>query len=265
MGAAIRAEGYCMELLTVGSILVCALVGSLVGIKLLTIAARSHKFPELAIGIALFSYAALSQPALLVKEILGEEVSPGLQIGVTIFNLLFLYVTLVALALFTWRVFGAESRWRPALAAGIAVGALTGAGVSVWHTWLQLSANLPTIMYRSLGMTPFYVLGFGWMSVESLRYHARMRKRLALGLADPVLTNRFLVWGTGQAVSTLVTLVLFVAIMTQPEISPSDPLVAWVVTLAGLVNAVVWWLTFMPPAAYLRWVGGSAAEGASNG
>ena len=52
-----------MELLMLGSIVLCALVGTLVGIKLLTIAARSRRFPELAIGVALLSYAALSQPA----------------------------------------------------------------------------------------------------------------------------------------------------------------------------------------------------------
>jgi hypothetical protein len=254
-----------MELLMLGSIVLCALVGTLVGIKLLTIAARSHKFPELAIGVALFSYAALSQPALLALGILGEEASPGLRIGLTAFNLLTLCVTLIALLLFTWRVFGAESRWRQALAAGIAVGALMGVGVGIWNTWLQLSADLPVTMYRKFGMTPFYVLTFGWMSLESLRYYARMRRRRALGLADPVVTNRFLVWGAGQAVSTFVTFALLVAIMTQPEISPSDPFVSWVVTLAGLANALVWWLTFTPPTAYLRWVEGSAAEGAGNG
>jgi hypothetical protein len=254
-----------MELLMLGSIVLCALVGTLVGIKLLTIAARSHKFPELAIGIALFSYAALSQPALLVRGILGEEASPSLQIGLSAFNLLTLCITLIALLLFTWRVFGAESRWRQALAAGIAAGALMGFGVSMWNIWLQLSAGLPVMMYRRIGMTPFYVLAFGWMSLESLRYYARMRRRRALGLADPVVTNRFLVWGAGQAVSTLVTFALVVATMTQPEISPSDPFVYWVVTLAGFVNALVWWLTFTPPTAYLRWVEGSATEGARNG
>jgi hypothetical protein len=62
-----------------------------------------------------------------------------------------------------------------------------------------------------------------------------------------------------------VILALFVATMTQPEISAADPFVSWCVTLAGLANALVWWLTFTPPEAYLRWVRGSAAEGASNG
>ena len=36
-----------------------------------------------------------------------------------------------------------------------------------------------------------------WGAVESLRYYALMRRRLRLGLADPLVTNRFLLWGLG--------------------------------------------------------------------
>jgi hypothetical protein len=100
--------------------------------------------------------------------------------------------------------------------------------------------------------------------LESLRYYALMRRRRALGLADPVVTNRFLVWGAGEAASTLVVLALFVATMTQPGISAADPFVSWCVTLAGLLNAFVWWLTFTPPKTYLRWVRAGAAEEASD-
>jgi hypothetical protein len=254
-----------MEILMIGSILLCALVGTLVGIKLLTIASRTHKLPELAIGVALFAYAALSQPTFLVQQALGEDVSLGLRMGIAVLRIFAFYVTLLALSLFTWQVFGAQSRWRLALAAGIAVTALVACGVSIWGIWLQFSAGLPQSMYRRIGVTPYYVLAFGWVSLESLRYYALMRKRRALGLADPVVTNRFLVWGAGEAASTLVILALFVATMTQPEISAADPLVSWCVTLAGLVNALVWWLTFTPPRIYLRWVRGGAAEGASHG
>jgi len=254
-----------MELLVVGSILLCALVGTLVGLKLLSIAASSRKFPEFAIGAGLFAYAAVGQPAVLAHQALGEETSLGLRMGIVLLRVLAFYVTLLGLSLFTWQVFGAESRWRHALAAGLAVTALIPAGLSVWTTWLQLSANAPVPLYGRIGMTPHFVLTFGWVSLESLRYHTLMRKRSVLGLADPVVTNRFLVWGAGEGVSSLVVLALFVALMTRGGISIGDPLVSLFVTLAGLVNALVWWLSFTPPKAYLRWVRGSAAAGASDG
>src|SRR5262249_16178730 len=39
------------------------------------------------------------------------------------------------------------------------------------------------------------VSGVVWMSVESFRYGAMLRRRLRLGLADPLVANRFLLWG----------------------------------------------------------------------
>jgi hypothetical protein len=254
-----------MKLLMVGSILICILVGTLVGLKLLSIAARSRKFPEFAIGAALFAYAALSQPAFLAHQALGEEVSLGVRIGIVVLRILAYYVTLLGLSLFTWQVFGAKSRWRQAVAASVAVAALIVGGLSIWANWLQLSANAPLPLYGRVGLAPLYVLAFGWASLESLRYHGLMRKRRSLGLADPVVTNRFFVWGAGEGVSSLVVLALSVAIVTRGELSIADPFVSWFVVLAGLVNALVWWLTFAPPTSYLRWVRGSAAAGASDG
>jgi hypothetical protein len=258
--AVIRPEGCEMELLIVGSILLCVVVGTLVGLKLLRIAAHSRKLPEFAVGVALLAHAAVSQPTLLVEQALGDEASLGLLMGIITLRLLAFFVTLVGLSLFTWQVFGAESRWRQALAGTIAVTALIASGVSLWTIWLQLSADLPLSLYRQVSVTPHYVLVFGWVSLESLYYYAQMRKRRALGLADPVVTNRFFVWGAGEGVASLVVLALFVATMTQPGISTSDPLLSWCVTLAGLVNALVWWLTFAPPTAYLRWIRGPAAQ-----
>jgi hypothetical protein len=254
-----------MQLLMLGSILLCAVVGTAVGLKLLGIATRTHRFPELAIGAALFSYAALGQTAGLAFQALGEDASLGLRMGLIVLRILALFVTLVGLSVFTWRVFGAESRWRRALAAGVAVTALISSGLYLHASWLRLTANASLHLYDQLGMTPHYVVTFGWMSVESLRYYARMRRRQALGLADPVVANRFLVWGAGQGVATLVVLVLLVVTVAQGKMVVADPFVSSCVTLAGLVNAFVWWLTFTPPAAYLRWVGGGAAQGATHG
>jgi hypothetical protein len=176
-----------------------------------------------------------------------------------------LYVSLVALSLFTWQVFGAESRWRQALVAGLAVTALICTGLFIRASWLRLTANASVPLYGQLGMTPHYILTFGWMSVESLRYYARMRRRQALGLADPVVANRFLVWGAGEGMATFVVVALLVVTVVQGGMLASDPIVSACVTLAGLVNALVWWLTFIPPKAYLRWVQGSAAQGATDG
>ena len=114
-------------------------------------------------------------------------------------------------------------------------------------------------------MAPQYALAFGWASLESLRYYGLMRRRRSLGLADPVVTNRFFVWGAGGGASGLLTLALSVVIVTRSEISIADPFVSWFLVSAGLLNALFWWLTFAPPTSYQRWIRGSAAAGANHG
>jgi len=110
-----------------------------------------------------------------------------------------------------------------------------------------------------------FVVAFGWVSLESLHYHSLMRRRQALGLADSIVTNRFFVWGAGEGVASLLVLALLVATLFRGQISPADPLTSWFVTLAGLVNALVWWLSFTPPTAYLQWVQKGSAEGKIDG
>jgi hypothetical protein len=254
-----------MELFVVGSILLCVLVGTGVGLKLLSIALGSRKLPEFAIGMALLTHAAVSQPALLAQQALGEEASLGLQMGIGGLRVFAFFITLVGFSLFTWRVFGVESRWRRALAAGLSVAALISASASLWGSWLQLSSNVPMPLYQRIGLTPHFFFAFGWVSLESLRYYGLMRKRRALGLADPVVTNRFLVWGAGEGVASLVILALCVVMMNRSALLTTDSTVAGLVTAAGLVNALVWWLTFAPPTAYLRWVRANAGAGAPHG
>jgi hypothetical protein len=265
MNSLIRSEGFQVRLLMIGSVLSCALVGTLVGLKLLGIASRSRKLPELLIGTSLLAYAALSQPAFLVTHALGEEASLGLRMGIVVVRVLAYYFALLGLLLFTWQVFGAGSRWRQAVAAGLAVAAAASAGLAIWANWLQLSANAPLPLYVRIGIAPHYALGFGWASLESLRYYGLMRRRRSLGLADPVVTNRFFVWGAGGGASSLVVFALCVAIATRSNISIADPYVSWFVVFAGFVNALVWWLTFAPPASYQRWIRGNAAAGATDG
>jgi hypothetical protein len=253
-----------MELLMVASILLCVLVGTVVGLKLLGIAASSGKFPEFAIGAALFLYSAVGLTSSLARGALGDEASVGVRMALAVVSIVAIYATLLGLSLFTWRVFGAESRWRQALAAGIALTGLLFTVLTIRSAWLWIDANVPLDLYGRVGITPHFFLVFGWVSLESLRYYGQMRRRKALGLADPVVTNRFLVWGAGEAVASLVVLALFVTTAVDTETTISHPLVQLLMTLAGLVNALVWWLSFMPPKAYLRWVRGNAAEGVTN-
>ena len=100
----------------------------------------------------------------------------------------------------------------------------------------------------------------GWGSFESLRYWTRMKRRARLGLADPVVTNRFFLWGlaagaagAGSALGVGVSLVTGLSHMEIPWVIASS-------SAHGFVAAVAISLAFVPPPAYLRWVTGPEAE-----
>jgi hypothetical protein len=81
-----------------------------------------------------------------------------------------------------------------------------------------------------------------------------MRRRLRLGLADPAVTNRFLLWGIGAGSAGVGSAVGIVASIVQGP--PTDGF-SWVMlssSLHGLVAAVAMWLAFLPPAAYVKMI-----------
>jgi hypothetical protein len=94
---------------------------------------------------------------------------------------------------------------------------------------------------------------FGWSASEALAYHARLRRRLALGLVDPVVVNRLLLWGIASTTSTLGCLVNGYFTLVSP-LSVMDPVALVFCGACGAIGAVVMILTFVPPAGYLRFV-----------
>jgi len=125
--------------------------------------------------------------------------------------------------------------------------------------------------------TPIHVLQsgslslvFGWAFFEATSYHNRMRRRAALFLADPVVTNRFLLWtlwtGGLTILPIVVTAVRVVALVDSggSGAAAGDALgtnAPW--TLAAIRATVVLvvpviagalWLSFFPPQGYRNWI-----------
>ncbi|MCP5069453.1 MAG: hypothetical protein GY946_23040 [bacterium] len=249
-----------MQVLMLSSILLSTVMGTVVGLKLLLLASRTRQFPELAIGGALVCYATLAQVSLMVTHAIGQDASHTLKLAMLGLRLFAFHLTLIGLSTFTWRVFGASSRWRMGLTISLAITAIVTMGGTFWAVWHEITIDgaLPT--YARVGSSPQYAVVFGWMSIESLRYQRLMRKRQVLGLADPVVANRFGVWGLFAGASSLLVVALTAVMIrtTTAQFGTDFPSVA-IISATGLVNALGWWLTFMPPLAYTEWVGNRAA------
>ncbi|MDX1650492.1 MAG: hypothetical protein R3263_11625, partial [Myxococcota bacterium] len=98
---------------------------------------------------------------------------------------------------------------------------------------------------------------FVWSAVAGLRQHGLARRRQALGLAEPVVTNRFLLWGLFGVFAT--TLLVVGALGTGFAENPLQPPlgVALTISVLGIGASTCMWLAFFPPEAYLRRVRGA--------
>lgn len=142
-----------------------------------------------------------------------------------------------------------------------AVWILSGLMVAGWcaYGW---TGGFATASYESWGAAVMLLGITGsnlWVCYEPLRYYRLMRRRQKLDLAEPVLVDRFLLWGSGSAARLAVLVIGVGGTMVIHRLDPAaslavSKLVLGVTSLCGLLTSVTFWLAFHPTPAYLRWV-----------
>ena len=92
-----------------------------------------------------------------------------------------------------------------------------------------------------------------WLGIEAFLYWNAMRRRARIGLADPVVANRFLLWTVASATGLLCLLT-----SVPPHYLPAHhwllELDLFVFSAAGIATAAAYWLAFFPPGRYRRWL-----------
>jgi len=95
-----------------------------------------------------------------------------------------------------------------------------------------------------------------WTLAEPLLFLAVLRRRQRVGLADPVLVDRFLLWGLGSVARFAM---LAIGAVSMLMLGGSAAALARVVgptflatSVAGLCVAGAYWLAFFPPPVYRR-------------
>lgn len=210
---------------------------------------------------AMTAYGAWADPSMGLPAAL---IAPFAAVGV-----LGNAVGTAAVYLFTWRTFRPDDAWARALAlAGVAAIAMSFA-----YEWLAegFAIRVVTGPGHFVGLA-FRVGAFVWMAGESFRYFELSRRRLRLGLADAMVTNRFLLFGTWSittfctAMSEVPARVLYMRIGGSGEIPVMEVAQSiifstiLVTMLLGALSAGTLFLTFFPTSAYERWVTGRTAE-----
>lgn len=234
-------------------LLVATSVG--VGVRLLISWRRTRGLPELLLGGMLLLTVGVGYPGLILSSRGGDWAAPLYVVSNLAVNAGF-----ALLFLFTWRVFRPERAWAKGLACtGLAIlcvcaawriqDVLTGKGVRIGSE----------VLGASLLQTTPVIVAYLWTAWESLRYHGLMRRRVRIGLADPVVSDRFLLWGTMSLFTALGTFMNSLALAFGIDVMQS-PLVLFGSSVTGCAQVVLLFLAFLPPQVYLDRVRSRAAR-----
>jgi hypothetical protein len=233
-------------------------VSLVIGVRLLLLARRTGEIPELLIGLAVLGIGPLGFGlSMLAFATLGRSTITSAALQGSGFVAVF--IGAAAQYLFVWYVFRRQAAWaRPLVYAAIALLA-TAYAADILESGL-INRGYDGSWFRT-GMA-VRLLVMVWSSVESLLYWRRMRRRMRLGLADPIVTNRFLLWGVSSAATFFGSGLIFVFV-TVTGMNPNQvPSLSLIVSIHGLVAAIAMWFAFQPPASYVRWIQGRAHPGA---
>lgn len=235
------------------------IVGSaVVSVRLLLLSRRTGQEPERLLGAAIGCTAVLGYGVLIANLVLRGTAAPEDVPGLAIFlsgagkTLHDLGVTLFIV--FVVRVFRPSTAWAGALA-----------GVMVTLLWLGLGMGALSGSFRyemaAVGSLPWwceYAVIWTypiWSLVEAYRYWGVMRRRVAIGLAEPAVANRFFLWGTSSlftAVATWTASIPYAYIGDMQQAAAITPMVRILTALAGIVSVSCSLFAFMPPAWYRR-------------
>ncbi|MGH0029113.1 MAG: hypothetical protein ACQGVC_04950 [Myxococcota bacterium] len=236
-----------MQLLSGIGFLVLLVASLGVGVRMLALARRTGQAPELLLGLSLVLLAGVGYPLMVATRAPGL-LEPPLLGAVAVGGVLAIDVSVALLFAFTWRVFRSGSRLARSAAllamAATALHFLWAAGpnwAAVSPESLTGRTRLPAILQLLL-----CVAAYGWSAVEALALHGKLRKRLALGLADPLVCHRTGLWALVSIAAGSAGLVNVFYLAAGVDVLRSDP-AQLLTAAAGITQSVGLYLAFLPP------------------
>ena len=221
-----------------------------IGLRLVWLARRNRGLPELLIGVSILGIGPAGFALMVIAMLLGAN-RPAVAFVALASAQLAIAVGGLAAYVFTRTVFRPEAAWARAL---VWAGA-GGFGAAFLGRFATGTYSLPMRLDFWTQVGSFDMIAcLLWGSFESLHYYGRMRRRARLGLADAMITNRFLLWGLGIGSAGLGSLLANVVMMVRGTAMMELDGLTLSNSMFGLAAAVLMWIAFLPPAGYRRWI-----------
>ncbi len=224
-----------------------SLIGTLVlGARLVAAGIRNRATPELTYGAALCVSGMGSIIRVVVYGIVG--VSEDTRSAV-IFASCFSVGTVAIMTTGIRLIYHPRSRWPWALQASIVALSLVGT-FHIATSPIAIQVRPFEQLLNDVASTCMLI----WGAAEGFAYWGKLRRRLELGLVEPLVVERFRVWGLGFAVGACASATLWATPLLM-GVRIID--IWWISTAANLMlvaMTVLTWIAFYPPERYRRWV-----------
>lgn len=218
------------------------------GTRLFRLSLQTGQAPERLLGVSLLLWSLSYLCWQLPIAIDSGRMELPLFFGGRVFE----DIGTVTFALFLRLVFRNDERWASwlvvTLAACAAVGVAGSAMVGDWEALLPLSNPwwwLETVAF------PGTVV---WMGFEGFHHYRMARQRVRLGLCEPLICNRYLLWGLTGVAWTIYQVIMIVQQIEYERTQVWSASMDAAVGVVELVAITLISLVFFPPRFYRRWI-----------
>lgn len=240
-----------MQLLALPGFLAFFFVALWVGVRLLAQWGRSRELPELLLGVGVLGIGPVGFGLVMLAAAAGAR-DPEAPSWIAGLSAIAVAGGASAKAVFNWKIYHPRSRAVAALAFGaIALLAVAIAGDAVTTGFAPAAWTKPGWMLVRQCVQIGVLL---WGAAEALFWWRRMSRRVRIGIGDPLVANRFLLWAMGAGAAGTGSLVGMVVGLFYGRPMNELPSLTLMMSIFGMVSAVSLWLAFAAPDSYKRWV-----------
>ncbi len=224
----------------------------IVGYYLLRLTGKTGERPELLLGIYFACtgqwYVLYNAPYFLGMEALPPLIGQGVE---------WVYVAgIIPYLLFLRGAFRPKSAWATTVVIACTLLLVAGGAASSLSGGSFNAIDDPGYLTEWVG----YTVPCVWMCCEGALSNAAARKRVRIGLCDPIIANRYLLFACFGFCQTAACASELSWAYGNSTGGAAASISEGLLGVTEIASIAVLWLAFFPPLAYRRWVDGRAAS-----